>query len=151
MDDLTRVLLTQLAGDGDASVADIVAQSLGDDPMAAVIAQRLASAEAESDDDDGQAGVPADPEVADLLERLYDEIELLRERIEPLADALGACRRCFGEDELCPVCNGRGRPGGRAPDPTLFAEIVVPAWERRTGRAADLELFVNDEDIDTRI
>src|SRR5690348_4223014 len=145
MDDLTQLLLTQLAGEdaGALSLADVVQQSLGDDPGAAPVLAalrareaRLAEEAAEQDAREGEA-LPADPEVADLLERLYAEVAELRERTATLAAALGACRRCFGEDELCPVCRGRGRPGGRSPDPVLFAELVEPAVARHAAAFAD--------------
>ena len=134
MDDLTQLLLTQLAGEdgGALSLADVVQQSLGDDPGAAPVLAalrareaRLAEEAAEQDAREGEA-LPADPEVAEL-----------RERTATLAAALGACRRCFGEDELCPVCRGRGRPGGRSPDPVLFAELVEPAVARHAAAFAD--------------
>ena len=68
---------------------------------------------------------------ADVLERLYAEVEELRLRNRTAAAALGACRRCWGESPDCPVCRGRGRPGGRAPDPVLYHELVEPAVRRR--------------------
>ena len=142
MDEVTRLLLTQLADGGDGtSMAEVVLQSLGDDPLAAPLAAALRRNEAPEEDADVAARDEADPELAGLLERLYAELEVLRRRNELVARALGACRRCFGEDELCPVCRGRGRPGGRAPDEALFAELVAPAVERRTGRPADRVLF----------
>lgn len=153
MDDLAhQLLLAHLSGQtsGPGGMADVVSQLAGDNPQAQqlVVALRqresLAAASApdvdgDLDDDviDGDArpgAAPAleDPEIADLLTRLYEELEVLRTRSDRLADALGACRRCFGDDELCPVCHGRGSPGGRAPDLALFAEIVAPAHARAT-------------------
>jgi hypothetical protein len=107
-----------------------VAQSLGDDPLAGPLAAALREREAREGPDEVEV---ADPEVSDVLDRLYEELERLRDRNRVLADALGACARCFGEDELCPVCRGRGRPGGRQPDGALFRELVEPAWRRHEG------------------
>src|SRR5262249_639991 len=59
-----------------------------------------------------------------------------RARNTVLADALGACPRCWGEDVRCVRCRGRGRPGGRRPDRLLFTEIVEPAIQRATARPA---------------
>jgi hypothetical protein len=141
------MVLAQIAGDaGDApalSLPDLVQQSLGDDdlaaPLAAALRQREANAAAADDDKDGddEPGALADPEVADVIERVYAELEALRERTRVLAEALGACPLCWGEDELCPVCRGRGRPGGRAPDAHLYAELVEPASRRRHGPRPD--------------
>jgi hypothetical protein len=140
MDELTQLLLARVAGgdeqpDGPA-LADVVEQSLGDDPIAAPLAAALRQREAraaETDDDTGAGVAIDDPEVTDVLERLYAELEALRGRTRTLADALGACPRCFGEDELCPLCRGRGRPGGRVPDADLYRELVEPAWRRQAG------------------
>jgi hypothetical protein len=112
----------------------MVEQWLGDDPLAAPLAAALRQREANTNaTDDAFEGAATDPDAADLLERLYAEVENLRARSRRLADALGACPRCWGEDELCPICHGRGHPGGRPPDGELFAEVVEPAWRRRFG------------------
>jgi hypothetical protein len=138
MDELQRALLAQLGGGGDAtampSLPDLVERSLGDDPMAAALVdalRRRQAAEAVAEPEDEEPSALADPEVADLLERLYAELEALRARTAALADALGACPRCFGDDLVCPVCRGRGRPGGREPHPRRFDEMIVPAVRRR--------------------
>jgi hypothetical protein len=138
MDEVTQLLLSRLTGGEQAtglSLPDVVEQSLGDDPLAGPLATLLRQ-RAEQDDGDDDVD---DEEVADVLERLYAEVETLRERMRTLADALGACPRCFGEDQLCPVCHGRGRPGGRQPDTALFTELVEPA-RLRLGGSPSVEL-----------
>ena len=72
-------------------------------------------------------------EVLDVLQRLDAEVHALRARTARLAAALGACPRCVGEDEGCPVCGGRGVPGARRPHPGMFDEIVRPAVRRAAG------------------
>jgi hypothetical protein len=62
---------------------------------------------------------PAERELADL-----------REVNDTVAAALGACPVCWGGDDACAVCRGRGKAGGAAPDPDLFRELVVPAVRR---------------------
>jgi hypothetical protein len=47
-----------------------------------------------------------------------------------VAEALGACTRCLGEDEACELCGGAAAPGSEAPDPGGFAELVAPAVRR---------------------
>jgi hypothetical protein len=66
------------------------------------------------------------------LEALRDEVTDLREVNDATAAALGACRVCWGGDELCPVCAGHGRPGANLPDRRLYNELVGPAVERMT-------------------
>lgn len=80
---------------------------------------------------------PAAVRIAALKRELAD----LREVNDTLAAALGACRACWGGDDDCPECAGRGRAGSAVPDPALFRELVVPAVRRvrsldRTARPA---------------
>jgi hypothetical protein len=57
--------------------------------------------------------------------------------VEEVAAALGACRRCLGTDDGCPVCVGRGLPGSETPDPQRFDELVGPAVRRLAGERQD--------------
>jgi hypothetical protein len=59
--------------------------------------------------------------------RQLAEIEMLRERLDRCAAALGACGVCWGTDPGCRACRGRGRPGFALPDESLFGELVLPA------------------------
>jgi uncharacterized membrane protein YccC len=71
--------------------------------------------------------------IADLSEtaqKLFDEREQARARLETLAAALGACPVCFGENLLCETCHGAGRPGARAPASQEFRTYILPAVER---------------------
>ncbi len=140
MDELTQMLLSQLA-DAESptptvSLPDMVERWLSDDPIAGPLASALRQREANL----AAADVPmesalTDPEVAEVVERIYAELGELRLRMRRLADALGACPRCWGEDALCVVCHGRGHSGGRQPDTLLFSELVEPAWRRHSGWA----------------
>jgi hypothetical protein len=67
---------------------------------------------------------------ASKVDALKRELADLREVNDTLAAALGACRVCWGGDDDCPECAGRGRPGSKVPDPALFRELVVPAVRR---------------------
>jgi hypothetical protein len=63
-------------------------------------------------------------------ERLREAGRALRARNDLLASALGACARCWGEDEECPLCDGRGLPGAFQPRPDAFEACVLPAVRR---------------------
>ena len=120
------------------STADLIEQALGDNPIAPQIAAALRRRES-AQHGVREAGAGAgedDPVVADVLERLYAEVETLRVRIETLAAALGACPRCWGENPRCLRCRGRGRPGGREPDHALFSELIEPAVRRASASSA---------------
>jgi hypothetical protein len=70
------------------------------------------------------------PDVAELRTHalsMLAELKVLREREDLLAAALGACCLCWGQDEDCRACRGRGRPGYSLPDEALFEELVLPA------------------------
>ena len=140
-DELQQMLLARLGGE-DAGMPlplDLIEQAVGDDPLASQVlavlrrrqaAQAMPASEADFAGAENSAAVN-DAGVADVLTRLYAEVEALRNTSEVLADALGACSRCWGQDAACARCRGRGRPGGRAPDPALFAEYVLPALRRQ--------------------
>jgi hypothetical protein len=62
---------------------------------------------------------------------LEAELAETQDRMSDIASALGACGLCWGEDDTCPSCRGRGRPGhfaARAParltDPSPVAATV---------------------------
>lgn len=64
---------------------------------------------------------------------LKAELTESQERMSDIAAALGACGLCWGEDDTCPGCRGRGKPGHFAaaePAPRI-AEIpaVAPAQD----------------------
>ena len=65
-----------------------------------------------------------------LAKRMYAELEVLRERSDAFAAAIGACPVCFGDDPLCEECAGNGRPGAVAPDPDAWRQFVAPAIQR---------------------
>jgi hypothetical protein len=58
--------------------------------------------------------------------RLLEAYQACRDRLGKLAAALGACGLCWGENEACPSCRGRGRPGMVRPDPELRARLLGP-------------------------
>lgn len=67
--------------------------------------------------------------------RLLNAHRAAIERLSDLAAALGACGLCWGEDDHCPGCHGRGRPGMVRPDPGSRERLLGPP--RRNERAAE--------------
>lgn len=59
------------------------------------------------------------------VRRLQAEHERMQARLDALAEALGACY-CWGEDEGCRGCSGKGVPGALPADPERFDEFVLP-------------------------
>ena len=64
------------------------------------------------------------------LQDAYAELEDLRDRNDEIAEALGACHLCWGEDLDCEVCRGDGYPGFFQPDTDMFRQYVTPATRR---------------------
>src|SRR5690349_8042040 len=107
MDALQELVVARIAGDlvpesAVPALPDPVSQVGGDVPFTVSVPQalhrrqeRLAeeAAAQQMEDVDGQGVLQFGPEVVDVLERLYAEIEDLRQRTGHLADALGACPR----------------------------------------------------------
>jgi len=158
MDPVRQLLLSRITGQAPAtaglSLPDLIEQQLGDDPIAAPLAAALRRRDAAVDlaepelpdevvEDEliPEFGPPEEDPVTEfgpaddagaiaVLNQMYAELEVLRERNDLLADALGACPVCWGGDVRCPRCRGRGRPGGRLPDPEAFLALVAPAVRR---------------------
>jgi len=95
-----------------AIVAEPVSADLSDE--VSDLAERLAEAEARIEAMRRQA------------RRLYEAHRGASERLAELAAALGACGLCWGEDDFCPSCRGRGRPGMVRPDLELRARLLGP-------------------------
>jgi hypothetical protein len=114
-----RLLLERLGGEG-GGLADLLAE---------------------------QRGTPADNcRASSRLRGLYREAAMLDTELGRtahllgrIAEALGACGRCLGEDEACELCGGAGAPGSEAPDPDGFAELVAPAVHRLAQDVGDID------------
>ena len=131
---IQQLLLSRLLADrGIAPESSLQEAVLGqldpNDPTSAVMAQLLAQRSAGADEDDLNA------------ESVEEELEELRLRNQTLASALGACPICWGEDQACPKCAGKGRPGSLTPNEGLFAALVTPAIRRR--RHAQHHQYIN--------
>ena len=57
----------------------------------------------------------------------------LRKLNKSIADALGSCHSCWGNDNACQVCSGNGGPGWRNINRRLFNIYVLPALEKVYG------------------
>jgi hypothetical protein len=77
-----------------------------------------------------QENAEAFAELSAATERLIEESQAARERLDALAAAIGACPCCFGENLLCETCGGAGGPGSRLPQPQEFQRYVKPAVQR---------------------
>lgn len=133
--------MTDLAVPAIPTMADLVQSMAADNPQLAQVLQVLAAREQAAttveDDDDLNLGVVAAAESPRptgvdpaLVRALLDEADELRRRNDELADALGACARCWGRDLACRACGGHGGPGARRPVPVLFDAWVAPAVRR---------------------
>jgi hypothetical protein len=59
-----------------------------------------------------------------IARRLHSLHQAASRRLSELAAALGACGLCWGEDDQCPGCRGRGRAGMVRPDPEVRARLL---------------------------
>jgi len=86
--------------------------------------------------------------------KLLDQVALLKEEVKQtrsdrneatgrltdlmklnksLAEALGSCPACWGEDQKCANCAGNGSPGWRTINRRLFNIYILPALEKKYG------------------
>ena len=59
-------------------------------------------------------------------QQLEENYQALMAHLDQLAEALGACPECWGEDIHCGHCAGRGKPGYYRPDQHYFEHYVKP-------------------------
>jgi hypothetical protein len=62
---------------------------------------------------------------------LLGKMERLVKLSNSLADAVGSCKQCWGENSRCPVCGGEGFPGWRKINKRLFNLYILPAIESK--------------------
>ena len=113
-----------------AALTEQLSQQAGSDPTMAMLLQQMASTPPDG----------ADEELAELrsrLERSGRKIERLRAELAAanamaayVARVLGACERCWGMDQFCRGCLGRGHPGSSQPDVGTLIDWVSPALQR---------------------
>jgi hypothetical protein len=129
---------------------ELLAQLGNGNPAMAILAKHLAESKANGSsrqtviDVEPVEEIPAQHDAGDSamnelrchVESMFAELQALRQRIDLLASALGACCLCWGQDVHCRFCRGRGQPGFSLPDETLFEEFVLPAL--RTLRAQNV-------------
>lgn len=145
--------------DPQPSTQDLVAKLGQDNPMLGMLAQHIAAqkppvreppavidveaveieacADADAGDEARMLELRRTAETAELrarIQSLSHELSTLRDREDILAEALGACCLCWGEDSQCRACRGRGRPGYAMPDEELFEELVLPAVQMLRAR-----------------
>lgn len=152
MNDLYQLMLGMMAGGEQAASArstlmQMVSEQNGMDPSTqALLARALgppageeAEAEAELyvsvDDAPARRRQQALHRLRSRFDAMAEELDELRDRLDRLAAALGACAECWGEDPDCEVCVGTGTPGSFVPDPRLYRTLVSPACRAvRAGR-----------------
>ncbi len=141
---LQALVAARTSGGRKAALETILAQTAEADPTTAAVVQLLAQRQAsspeqekEEDDDATHARQEVIERRRTLVARLRSHLESLTNRIATLeardvelAQALGACPTCWGEEANCAVCRGAGRVGWRLPDQPLFETLIQPAVRR---------------------
>lgn len=141
--DLREMLLRQAGNNPLASLlAKQYTEAPGGQGSAAVIDVEAAPEKPRTTDHAHEAPHEASSEMPtkarDQIEDLTSELNVIRERNDLLASALGACCCCWGQDPQCRLCRGRGRPGFSIPDERLFREFVLPAVQMLRAQRAGI-------------
>jgi hypothetical protein len=165
---LTRMNSSTAPSSG-ANIEELLAQQASANPMAAMLIKqltdqrhraaleearvidvepmhdtRVASDQGATDDcDRGQFEA-----LHERVNTLMAEVELLQQRTDTFAAAVGACCLCWGKKSDCRGCRGRGGPGFCIPDETLFERLVLPAI--RTLRAQRANHSGSSQTMDAR-
>jgi hypothetical protein len=141
MDPMTRMLLTQaLARDDPDAPAD-------PDPNVIIIDQ--------DDREPSRRQLALErlrqrfQQMAQQIDEMSEALDVLQARNDDLADALGACYLCWGEDPRCPECAGKGAPGSLLPEPRAYREWILPAVRtQQTFKQRHLERKANFSQTD---
>jgi hypothetical protein len=67
-----------------------------------------------------------------ITKRLKQDLDYALDDLDNLAKALGACDACWGEDNRCPSCRGKGKSGFFQPEQELFDRLILPAVKEAT-------------------
>jgi len=124
--------LMQNPEQGRELVQTMLAERAASNPTVAALMQMMSQRESEPD----PAREPSPPRrtrvdrVRARVQDMRDELVRLRERMERLAAAVGACVSCWGDDDECVSCGGDGAPGWLDPDPIAFTDLIAPAVTR---------------------
>ncbi len=70
--------------------------------------------------------------LASAAQILNEDFNDVLDELDDLAKALGACSTCWGEDNRCEKCRGKGQSGFFKPDEKLFRKLILPALKRIT-------------------
>lgn len=145
-DAILQMIMARTPGMPPVNLADTLTMLAQQDPRMGPLLQqfqaRLAASESAAppvpEDDD--TGIPLEPEIVEpkrevsreqklrkLAKLMLTELQTLRARNEKLADALGACHLCWGQDEDCVYCSGQGRVGAYLIDAKVFEDVIGPA------------------------
>jgi DNA repair exonuclease SbcCD ATPase subunit len=122
---LTQLIASQLAANADGQSSEELLKAAGDNPMAAMMAT---------------LGKQRNTEAQQLkryrrrlkqtrrtLEAMRSQVQEAENVLQELAAIFGACPRCWGQDEECPDCRGKGGPGSHTPDPEELLALTEPA------------------------
>jgi hypothetical protein len=111
---------------------DMFTERAADDERFAALS-RLMMPSRENAVDNGLPSPARKTQITQIRSRIAEMREDLitqSERNHMLADALGACSRCWGEDAACRGCNGAGQAGWNLPEMELFKDLIAPAFAR---------------------
>jgi hypothetical protein len=148
MDELLyRMLVIRLLGGmpetGATELKDLLQQGSATDPRSALLTRMLGISPS-SVDGQVMTETPSPEEIdtsrGPMSNSLEVELETLRGRNEAMAAAVGACPKCWGEEAVCPECDGNGSPGSTMPDAAMFSRYVAPAVLIKASEATQAEL-----------
>jgi hypothetical protein len=70
--------------------------------------------------------------ITSIAKQMKGDLDDALDRLDELAQALGACEECWGDNNRCPTCKGDGQPGFFKPDRELFNQFILPVLNKAT-------------------
>lgn len=135
---MNQLLASQLGlapGNGDLQPADLAAAftSQGADPLMAGLLAQMMSRKQAGEEETGEDHTEYEREIQRLKKiiiRLRQEVASANVMAHFIADIFGTCHACWGLNQLCPQCGGKGKPGYAQPHLDELRAWVEPALKK---------------------
>lgn len=148
---MMALLTKQLAGQNGGAAAEATAgDGAGVDPLMSTLLSQMATGNGESDQDKRIENLENRLAAAKRrIGSLRADLDVAAEMIEFAAETLGACRECWGLNQLCRRCHGAGGPGWRQPDTQELLLWIEPALARSGLRVLQRTTQRTEEETDS--
>jgi hypothetical protein len=116
-----------------AALTEQLSRQAASDPVMAMLLEQMTSVSQQEPDEPDRKATELRSQLTQAnrkIERLRAELAAANAMAAYVARVLGACERCWGLNQFCRACLGRGRPGSADPDTDALTNWIAPALRR---------------------